>query len=118
MLKVVWNRATGWGYHDSMSMVFDKKEALTRLCERRGVRELYLFGSAAEGTFEPSRSDYDFLVRFFPCAPAEHADRYLGLLEDLQDLLGARIDLIEIDAIKNDYFRRETEATRVPLYAA
>jgi len=96
----------------------NRLDDIRRLCQSRGVVEFYAFGSSVEGGFDPEASDYDFLVRFEPCPPSEHADRYFGLLEDLQDLLKAPIDLVEIDAISNPYFRSEAERSRVSLYAA
>ena len=98
--------------------VDDKLKEITRLCEKHGVAELYLFGSAAEGGFEPGRSDYDFLVRFVPCPPLEHGEHYLRLLEDLQDLLQAQVDLVGMDSITNPYFQKVAMQTRRLLYAA
>ena len=102
-----------------MSTAVDEKlDAITRLCEQHGVAELYLFGSAADGGFVPGKSDYDFLVRFVPCPPLEHGNHYLRLLEDLQDLLNARVDLVGIDSISNPYFRESAMESRRLLYAA
>ncbi|MBI2435269.1 MAG: nucleotidyltransferase domain-containing protein [Candidatus Hydrogenedentes bacterium] len=88
------------------------------LCTKYQAERLYAFGSAVGGGFDVDKSDFDFLVRFFPCTPEEHADRYFGLLESLEALLETKVDLVEIDAIKNPYFRQEVEATRILLYAA
>lgn len=93
-------------------------DKIKQLCEQFLVEELYIFGSAAEGHFAEDRSDVDFLVRFFPCSPIEHKDRYFGLLESFQDLLDRSVDLVEIDAVTNSYFRREAERSRIPIYAA
>lgn len=91
---------------------------VTQLCVRYGVARLELFGSAAREEFVPGRSDLDFLVRFHPCAPEEHAERYLGLLAELQDLFGCDIDLVEIGAVRNPYFIECIEASRTLVYAA
>jgi predicted nucleotidyltransferase len=34
------------------------------VCKRFGVRRLDVFGSAADGSFDPATSDIDFLVEF------------------------------------------------------
>lgn len=94
------------------------RENIGRLCVQFDAKELYVFGSAAEGGFKAGKSDYDFLVRFLPCSPSEHADRYFGLLEGFEDLLHASVDLVEIDAVTNTYFRRRIEQSRVPIYAS
>ncbi len=82
------------------------------------VRPLELFGSAAEGRFREDESDLDFLVEFHKMAPGQHADAYFGLLAALQDLFQRDIDLIEIRAIQNPYFRDSVEQNRTLLYAA
>jgi predicted nucleotidyltransferase len=99
-------------------LVEERVEEVAALCRRFGVRQLDLFGSAAGDQFDPHRSDLDFLVVFENSSPGLHADRYLGLLEGLQDLFGRRVDLVELRAIRNPYFRRGVENTRTPLYAA
>jgi predicted nucleotidyltransferase len=91
---------------------------LEELCRQFGVRRLELFGSASDGRFDPARSDFDFLVEFESSDFRGAADRYFGLLEGLEALLGRRVDLVELPAIQNPYFLRGIEASRTPLYAA
>jgi predicted nucleotidyltransferase len=82
------------------------------------VAQLELFGSAARDEFVAGQSDLDFLVRFAPCTPEEHADRYFSLLAGLQDLFGCNIDLVEIGAVRNPYFMEHIESSRTLVYAA
>lgn len=98
--------------------VIEQQPAIEAACRRREAVRLDLFGSAAQGSFDPSTSDLDFLVEFAPGKPAEIADRYLGLLEDLEDLFGRSIDLVIGSSVRNPYFRQSVEATRSPLFAA
>jgi hypothetical protein len=87
------------------------------LCRRYGVRRLDVFGSAARASKEPH--DFDFLVDFgSPHSPAGAADRYFGLLEGLQALLGKPVDLVVADAVRNPYLQRSIDADRRALYAA
>ncbi len=104
--------------HAVTRLVTKKIDAITALCKQHHVAELYLFGSAASGDFKRLRSDIDFLVSFLSSTPADHADRYFGLLEGLRDLFRRRIDLIEIPALKNPYFKESAEQHRVLLYEA
>ncbi len=99
------------------SLLFAERERLDRLCRRHGVAQLELFGSAARGAFAPD-SDLDFLVRFHPATPEVHAERYLGLLADLQDLFHCDIDLVESNAVKNPYFLACIAPSRTTVYAA
>ncbi len=88
------------------------------LCARFRVRKLALFGSAAAREVQRAPRDIDLLVEFEPMTPSEHATSYFGLLEELENLLQTRVDLVESGAIRNPYFRRAVDATRVELYAA
>jgi hypothetical protein len=99
-------------------LVETKRAELARLCERYRVARLELFGSAAREDFVAGQSDLDFLVRFQPCTPEEHAGRYFDLLADLQDLFGCDIDLVEIGAVRNPSFIECIEASRTLVYAA
>ena len=50
-------------------------------------------------------------------APSGHANSYFGLAEDLAELLGVPIDLVEPRPISNPYFRDEIERA-LALYEA
>jgi predicted nucleotidyltransferase len=50
--------------------------------------------------------------------PYERVDAYFGLLEELRDMLGPKIDLIMAGAVKNPYISRDIERTKQMLYAA
>ena len=99
-------------------IVSDKLGAIAALAQKHGVRRLSLFGSGLSSDFDQHRSDLDFLVEFETKSPSDHADSYFGLMEDLGELLGLPIDLIEPGPISNPYFREEIERTRRPLYEA
>jgi uncharacterized protein len=101
-----------------MRQILEQKPAIEAACRRRRALRLDLFGSAAGGSFDPSCSDLDFLVDFALGEPAEIADRYLGLLEDLESLLGRSVNLVIASSVRNPYFRQSIEATRSLLFAA
>ncbi len=92
------------------------REAITQICQRYRVKSLDLFGSAARGDMGPA-SDYDFLVEFAPPLD-DYADRYFGLKEELEALLGRPVDLVVGKSIRNPYLRRSIEQNRVNVYAA
>lgn len=71
------------------SLIEEKRPELERICCRRQVKRIELFGSATRDDFDPEHSDLDFLVTFKTLAPGQHADSYFGLLEDLEALLRA-----------------------------
>ena len=99
-------------------IIEEHRKELERLCARNRVRRLEVFGSAATGRFDPASSDLDFLVELEPGSPAEMADRYLGLLTDLENLFRRPVDLLMPAAVQNPYFLKQIESSRTLLYAA
>lgn len=93
-------------------------EELAAHCRRYRVKRLDIFGSAVRDDFDPGRSDLDFLVEFEDLRPEDAPDRYLGLMVDLEDLFGRKIDLVSVGGLRNPYLRQAVERTRVLLYAA
>lgn len=99
-------------------LILEKKADIEALCRQFNVNQLDLFGSAAMKTFDPEKSDLDFLVLFFDMGSSNHADAYFGLLAALEELFDRHVDLVEIKAIKNPYFLEAVEESRTSLYAA
>ena len=75
---------------DLKTLVQQHREAILDLCAKHGARNVRVFGSVARGEAD-EMSDLDVLVDMDP-------DRSLfdmgGLLIDLQDLLGCRVDVV------------------------
>ncbi len=96
----------------------DNRERILELCRKHSVKRLELFGSAARGQFESSRSDIDFFVEFLNYESPTIADQWFGLQEDLEKLLGCQVDLTSLRTAKNPYFLQVAERHKVTLYAA
>jgi len=96
----------------------DQIPQLQTICEGRHVRRLWLFGSAVGSAFDVERSDLDFAVEFMPLAPGGRAEAYFGLLADLETSFSRPVDLVELTAVRNPYFREVLEEERVVLYEA
>ncbi len=92
------------------------RRSLAVICRRFRVERLYLFGSAANGQFDPECSDLDFLVTLEEQPPPEYADNYLGLAHALEELFGRAADLVTEGSIRNPYFRETVCASRQLLY--
>ena len=88
---------------------------LAELCRRYRVRELSVFGSAARGEMRPD-SDIDLLVEFLPDAQIDLVD-HAGLMLDLADLLGRKVDLVSKNGLKPMIRASVLEEARL-LYAA
>lgn len=94
----------------------DYSQDLTNLCVAYNVKRLELFGSASRDDFDSLTSDLDFLVEFVESSSLGPFDRYFGLKEALENLFDRSVDLIEVKAIKNPYFRQAIETDRVLVY--
>jgi predicted nucleotidyltransferase len=97
-------------------LIEQNRNELSELCRRFRVKRLDLFGSAANGTFDPLVSDLDFLVEFEEMPDGPYARSFLGLLTSLEDLFGRRIDLLTPGSIVRDRFRDEIHRTRQVVY--
>ena len=94
------------------------RREIEALCQKYGVKRLDLFGSAAPGEFSDEDSDFDFLYEFDSTDWRGMSDRFFGLLEDLERLLGRRVDLVSLKAAKNPYFLESATKDTITLYAA
>ena len=100
-----------------LRLIEENRSQIEKLCRRFGIRRLELFGSAASGTFNPEASDVDFFYEFDQ-NPTGLADRFFGLQEVLQKLLGKKVDLNSAKDATNPYFLQVANRNRVTLYAA
>jgi predicted nucleotidyltransferase len=101
-----------------IALIEQHRPEVAALCSRFGVQSLEVFGSAADGTFEPAHSDIDFLVEFRHDDPGSLFHRYFGLQEALEQLFGCKIDLVSAGALSNPYFIAAVNQSRQPVYAS
>lgn len=86
-------------------------------CLRHGAVRAALVGSATQPELRERPNDVDLLVRFDSDLTG-YADRYFGLLADLEKATGMPVELIEEDAVTNELLAREFARTKVVLYEA
>ncbi len=87
-----------------------KREAILEIAQRYGAHHVRLFGSVARGE-STEASDVDIIVRFEPGRTLmDHA----GLIGQLEDLLGVRVDVIDADGMR-PRFRAVVEREALPL---
>ena len=96
--------------------LIEHRDEIARLCLAHGVMRLEVFGSAADGRFDPGHSDFDFIVKFSPEVQDSIAHHYFALAEALERLLEHRVDLMTDKPITNPYFRRAVDASRREIY--
>ncbi len=89
---------------------------LAELCKKHYVAALDLFGSALTDRFGPE-SDLDFVVMFGAVPPEDYADNFFDFRDALATLFQRKIDLVEVQTLKNPYFKQVVEKTKQPVYA-
>lgn len=99
-------------------MIQARQADVALLCRRTRARRLGLFGSAARGSFEPGRSDLDFLVTFDDLPPADYADAYFALKEGLETLFGQPVDLVTEPSMRNPFLIKRVQAERLEIYGS
>lgn len=88
----------------------EKREEILRLAARHGARNLRLFGSVARGEAQPG-SDVDILIEAGP----ERTPWFPGgLIADLEELLGCKVDIVTEKAL-HWYIRDRVLKEAVPL---
>lgn len=92
-------------------------DAIVESCRRHGARKVALVGSATQPDASVVPADLDIVLRFDP-TPTGYAERYFGLLAELERIMDMPVEIIEEDALRNPYLRDEFTATQVVLYEA
>ena len=77
------------------------REAILEIAKRHGAHDIRIFGSVARGEAIKS-SDLDLIVRF---EPGRSLFDHGGLIMDLRDLLGVKVDVIS-EGCMRPRFRR------------
>jgi hypothetical protein len=90
---------------------------IQKLCKAHHVMSLHAFGSILRQNFGP-QSDVDFLVVFDRSHGQSAFSQFFGFNEDLEALLGRKVDLVSGRAIHNPFFQQEIDETKQSIYAA
>ena len=78
------------------ALLKEKRAAILDAAKRHGARNVRIFGSVARGDFD-EKSDLDFLVEMEPGRSLlDHA----AFLNDLEALLGCKVDVVSERGIK------------------
>jgi predicted nucleotidyltransferase len=91
-----------------MALVQSKRAAIYAAAARNRAESVAVFGSVARGEDTPA-SDIDFLVQFTPGASLMDLVR---LQDELEALLGCRVDVVSVGGLKDrdEHIRREAVA--------
>ena len=89
-------------------------DALEAFCRKWKVRELSVFGSVLRDDFSPD-SDVDVLVSFDDDAPWSLWD-LIAMQDELAELFGRPVDLVEKEGLRNPFRRQRILETRQVIY--
>ncbi|MRS11725.1 MAG: helix-turn-helix domain-containing protein [Actinobacteria bacterium] len=107
----------GRGRSNGRALLRQHATEITAACARHSVSRLDVFGSALREDFT-SDSDIDFLVEFLPVPQSGFDHPYWAFAEELEAILGRRVDLVMVSAVTNPYLADELDASKVSVYAA
>lgn len=88
---------------------------INALCRKYKVAKLYLFGSVLTDNFSP-KSDIDLIVEFETENIPDYFDNYFDFKYQLEEYFGRDVDLLENQAIKNPFLRKEIDQTKQLIY--
>jgi predicted nucleotidyltransferase len=91
--------------------IFELTKRIEPILQRHGIIKAAVFGSIARGESTKS-SDIDLLVEFPPSASLLDL---VGLTQDLEKLLGRKVDVITYDSI-HPLLKDEILAEKVDIY--
>ena len=91
------------------------QNSLSELCQQYRVKTLYAFGSVLTERFGTD-SDVDLIVEFNDIPIEEYADNYFDFKFSLQDVFNRNVDLLEEQAIRNPYLRKNIERKKQLIY--
>ncbi len=92
------------------------KAGLVQFCRKWRIRELFLFGSVLRDDFTP-QSDVDFLVSFEQDATWDLFD-VITMKAELEVFCGRQVDLVEKEALRNPWRKKNILETCKLIYAA
>lgn len=91
-------------------------EKIAAFCRRWKISEFSLFGSILRGDLRPD-SDVDVLISFEPEIPWSLYD-WMDMIEELKEIFGREVDLVEESGLRNPFRRSEILHKRRVIYAA
>jgi predicted nucleotidyltransferase len=87
-------------------VLLEKREEILQIAAKHGAYNVRIFGSVARGE-DDEKSDIDFLIdydlsKISPWFPS-------GLIQDLQSILGRKVDIVTVEGLKERIRERVLE---------
>jgi len=90
-------------------------DKIRSLCAKHKVNKLFVFGSVLKDTFN-KESDIDLVVDFAGIDLYDYADNYFDLKDQLESVFERPVDLLEQQAIKNPYLKKQIDREKKLVY--
>ena len=88
---------------------------IQELCRQNKVKSLFAFGSVTREDFNDN-SDIDLVIDIDEKDPFRYTDIYFLIRSQLEEIFKRPIDLLEERAIKNKFFRKELDNSKIKIY--
>lgn len=98
-----------------MKLIDINMDKIIALCKKYKVARLWVFGSILTPRFNDD-SDVDFSVEFQNNMIDDIFVVFFDFIEEMQSILGRKVDMVDETAVKNPYFRKELDATKTLIY--
>ena len=98
-----------------MNLIEMNIDKIIALCKKYKVAKLWVFGSILTPRFNDD-SDVDFSVIFHYDQIQDLFITFFDFVDELQLLLGRKVDLVDETAVKNTHFRKELDKTKYLIY--
>ena len=92
------------------------RERIAAFCRKWNLVEFALFGSVLRDDFRPD-SDVDVLIKFAPDFK-EDGGELLAMHEELVNMFGRDVDIVQMKSLTNPFRRHHILTTRQIIYAA
>lgn len=98
-----------------MNIIEQHLEQIQKICNKHKVDLMYVFGSSITQHFTES-SDVDFLVKFGNVDLYDYFENLLNLKENLENILQRKVDILEMQAVKNPYLKKSIDNNKLLIY--
>ena len=98
-----------------MNIIEQHSEQIQKVCSEHKVDQMFVFGSVLTKDFNEN-SDVDFLIKFGEIDLYDYFENLLNLKESLENILHRKIDILEVQAVKNPYLKKSIDNSKLLIY--
>ncbi|MBA4298586.1 MAG: DNA polymerase subunit beta [Cyclobacterium sp.] len=80
------------------------------------MEKAYVFGSILSENFDPTKSDFDFLIEIEESDPPIKGELLISLWDKLESLSNRKVDLLTAESLKNPILRKSINENKMKIY--